>query len=69
MYKDDAVWLFTILFKEGLDAIKFPAGAFDFCDQEGILYDYSSANPSIMREKIIDYLIEKTRLLQNKGEE
>ena len=69
MYKDDAVWLFAILFKEGLEAIKFPEGAFDFCDQEGILYDYSSANPSIMREKIIDYLIEKTKLLQNKGEE
>jgi len=68
-YTDSSVMLFAILFQQGLDAIKFPAGAFDFCDQEGILYDYGSANAQIMREKIVDYLIKKTKLLQNKGAE
>lgn len=68
-YTDEVVFLFTILFRQGLDAILYPDLAFGFCDQEGIEYDYGSSNPSVMRKKIIVYLIEKTKLLQNKGVE
>jgi len=69
MYKDDTILLFVILFQQGLDAIRYPNLAFSFCEQEGIEFDYGSHNQSVMRDKIIDYLIKKTRLLQNKGAE
>lgn len=68
-YSDESVWLFTVLFVQGLEAIKYPVMANLFACREGIEFDYECPNPKVLRDKIIDYLIKKTLTLASKGEQ
>jgi hypothetical protein len=66
MYKDAQINLFLEMLLEGLDVVRW-GGASDFATQEGIQFDYASANPTDVRNKVVDYLIGKAKLLQQGG--
>lgn len=65
--REASVKLYLELMMEGLDAIRYQDEAWGFAQREGIPHDYEQTNPVELREQIVKYLIEKTRVLYEGG--